>query len=105
MGAFSGWGKGNINLADNYVFYEHLKDNPIKWYQSLYSTMSKRLDNMVSSNIPKPNSQAIQNLKQMAIEERKREQAFINNAFKVNLNLSLDATNTKDFIDTFNAYM
>lgn len=105
MGHFSGWGKGNINLADNYVFYQHLKDNPIKWYQSLYSTMSKRLDNMVSTNIPKPNSQAIQNLKQMAIEERKREQAFINNAFKVNLNLSLDATNTKDFIDTFNAYM
>lgn len=73
MGLFSGWGEGNINLADNYVFYEHLKDSPIKWYQSLYSTLSKRLDTMVSINIPKPNSNAVQKLKQMAQEERKKE--------------------------------
>lgn len=60
---------------------------------------------MVSTNIPKPNSNAVQKLKQMAQEERKKEQDFINNAFGTTINITLDKTNTKDFIDTFNAYM
>lgn len=60
---------------------------------------------MVSINIPKPNSNAVQKLKQMAQEERKKEQDFINNAFGTTINITLDKTNTKDFIDTFNAYM
>ena len=69
MSSFHGWGSGNINLAGNYVFYEHLQ----KTHEGLYSTVNSRLGNMVSINMPKPNSNAVQKLKQMAQEERKKE--------------------------------
>ena len=101
MGFFHGWGNSNVNLAGNYVFYEHLAETNM----GLYSTVKSRLNNMVNANIPKPDSKAVLKLKQMAQEERKKEQDFINNVFGVTLNISLDKTNTKDFIDTFNAYM
>lgn len=106
MGSFSGWGKGDINLANNFVFYEHLgKSDGPAWRQRLYGTITNRLDNMVSTNMPQPNSKAIDQLKQMAIQERKKEQDFINNAFNLSLNFQLDQNNTKDFIECFNTYM
>ena len=106
MGSFSGWGQGNINASNNFVFYEHLgKPDGPAWRQRLYSTIKGRLNNLVSTNIPQPGSKAISKLKQMAVEERKKEQEFINNAFGTSINYQLDQNNTKDFIECFNTYM
>lgn len=93
----------SVSPKQNYVFYEYLRtdsDNEI-----LANQVTTNYTNAFSSKPKTPDLSIVDKLKEMAQNERDKEQNFIKYTFGVNISYDLDYKNTKDFIDAFNSYM
>lgn len=93
----------SISPNQNYVFYEYLRQDGA--HSELAENVRKNYASVFVSKPRVPDKDVITKLRNMAQNERKKEQDFIQFTFGVNINYDLNYSNTKDFIDAFNSYM
>lgn len=94
---------GNVSPKSNYVFYQHLLENPL--YSGLADKVKSNYAAAFNTEPTEPDMEIVERLKAMAVNERNKETDFIEFTFGTRLNYELNAQNSKDFIDAFNAYM